>query len=59
MNYNEQNCELVHLDTTTSPLIHLIKRSNIQGTLALVNSQCIDWNTGCQIKQLFTQGTQF
>ena len=40
-------------------IISLNNQTNIRGPLALVKSTCIDWNTGCQSKQLCTQGTGF
>ena len=40
-------------------IISLNDQTNIQGPLAWVKSTCIDRNTGCQIKQLCTQGTGF
>ena len=58
MNYNEKNCECLVL--TQQQVNYLIKRpKNIQGPLAWVKSTCIDRKTGCQIKQLCTQETQF
>ena len=55
MNYNEQICDCHTL--TQQQVNYLIKRPNKH--LTLVKSACIDQNTGCQIKQLCTQETQF
>ena len=40
-------------------IISFNDQTNIQGPLAWVKSTYIDRNTGCQIKQLCTQGTGF
>ena len=57
MNYNEQNCNCYTL--TQQQGNYLFDQTNIQGPLALVKLTCIDRNTKCQIKQLFTQGVGF
>ena len=58
MHYNEQNCECHTL--TRQQVNYLIKRPNKHsGHFGLGQINMYDRNTGFQIKQLCTEGTQF